>query len=255
MVKHMEGKWGSKAREAYWRIYFDMIMYIMLRFEEVLAIAKRQHARFGRGYIPLAFLKYYELAQETKIRLCYAGVNSADDSILLTKLVTEYDPSNAFVLSFTCMDSFKHKDGPFYIHAVVSRKDAMNTIADEFSGKTSLSREDFVSKLYSDKNFLQETCKEFPLYTRFELDRSLISGKSCLDHADSVVTNLDKKTTNNLMNHYLDSLLFHCDACKKELKRLELKKCSACKMAIYCSKECQQVDWKNHKVKCKSVKQ
>ena len=33
-----------------------------------------------------------------------------------------------------------------------------------------------------------------------------------------------------------------------------LKKCVACKLVYYCSKECQKYDWKNHKVSCNTIK-
>ncbi len=42
-----------------------------------------------------------------------------------------------------------------------------------------------------------------------------------------------------------------CDCCGKSGNtEVMLKKCSKCKMAKYCSKECQSNDWKHHKAKC-----
>jgi hypothetical protein len=45
-----------------------------------------------------------------------------------------------------------------------------------------------------------------------------------------------------------------CWYCNREVLRVELKKCSQCKSAVYCSKECQAADWRReHKKKCKSL--
>ena len=42
-----------------------------------------------------------------------------------------------------------------------------------------------------------------------------------------------------------------CWYCNSEDLRVELKKCSQCKMSQYCSKECQVADWKRgHKKEC-----
>lgn len=40
-----------------------------------------------------------------------------------------------------------------------------------------------------------------------------------------------------------------CNVCKK----LTIKKCAGCKLAYYCSRECQEADWKIHKLTCKST--
>lgn len=42
-----------------------------------------------------------------------------------------------------------------------------------------------------------------------------------------------------------------CKFCKKET--IILSKCSDCKCAKYCSKECQKLDWKIHKILCKDI--
>uniref|UniRef100_A0A914QFP5 MYND-type domain-containing protein n=1 Tax=Panagrolaimus davidi TaxID=227884 RepID=A0A914QFP5_9BILA len=45
-----------------------------------------------------------------------------------------------------------------------------------------------------------------------------------------------------------------CHVCGKEAKTLPA--CSGCKMALYCSKECQKIDWNelNHEGICKHLK-
>ena len=41
-----------------------------------------------------------------------------------------------------------------------------------------------------------------------------------------------------------------CDECGKE-SNVKLKCCSKCKLAYYCSADCQRADWKKHKIVCK----
>ncbi len=44
-----------------------------------------------------------------------------------------------------------------------------------------------------------------------------------------------------------------CNGCKK--KSSDLKRCSKCNVAVYCSKQCQVDDWaKSHKVNCKEIR-
>jgi hypothetical protein len=46
-----------------------------------------------------------------------------------------------------------------------------------------------------------------------------------------------------------------CNYCNSEGPKSELKKCSRCKSAHYCSKKCQVADWKaGHKKKCETFK-
>jgi MYND finger len=41
-----------------------------------------------------------------------------------------------------------------------------------------------------------------------------------------------------------------CCVCGKRNTNVKLFKCSRCKIAEYCSKECQMADWKRHKTQC-----
>ncbi|KAJ7793193.1 hypothetical protein B0H14DRAFT_151099 [Mycena olivaceomarginata] len=36
-------------------------------------------------------------------------------------------------------------------------------------------------------------------------------------------------------------------------KKTVVNRCSACKLVSYCSKECQRLDRKNHKIQCKAA--
>ena len=44
-----------------------------------------------------------------------------------------------------------------------------------------------------------------------------------------------------------------CGRCGKKGKGVEegLKRCMGCKKMLYCGKECQKKDWKEHKMECK----
>ncbi|VDM58269.1 unnamed protein product [Angiostrongylus costaricensis] len=47
-------------------------------------------------------------------------------------------------------------------------------------------------------------------------------------------------------------LLSYCHGCLKDGS--ELKKCTGCRMFVYCSTDCQKKDWRMHKVECASCK-
>ena len=47
------------------------------------------------------------------------------------------------------------------------------------------------------------------------------------------------------------ALLLKCHGCGKEAKRNDLKSCTRCGLARYCSRECQKAHWKaGHKAEC-----
>jgi len=53
-------------------------------------------------------------------------------------------------------------------------------------------------------------------------------------------------------SHAAQLLSNPCSKCKKELKADQVLRCSRCQSAIYCGRECQKKDWKNHKLTCTS---
>jgi hypothetical protein len=61
-----------------------------------------------------------------------------------------------------------------------------------------------------------------------------------------------------LMDPYIDSLQdagLRCDACNEKKEAKDLLACSACKVARYCSKNCQSVDWgSRHKAVCAALR-
>ena len=44
-----------------------------------------------------------------------------------------------------------------------------------------------------------------------------------------------------------------CSKCQKEASEAELRRCSRCKAAFYCSETCQKKHWKTHKPSCKNA--
>lgn len=45
-------------------------------------------------------------------------------------------------------------------------------------------------------------------------------------------------------------LIGSCSTCRKPQSEVTLKNCAKCKSQLYCSRECQKADWKNHKKLC-----
>ena len=46
----------------------------------------------------------------------------------------------------------------------------------------------------------------------------------------------------------------NCNQCEKELVQENCLICSACRQAVYCSRQCQKLNWKIHKSKCKQLR-
>jgi hypothetical protein len=53
--------------------------------------------------------------------------------------------------------------------------------------------------------------------------------------------------------YMLRSVHKKCNACEKELSNMKLLCCGACEYARYCSKKCQQDEWKIHRSLCKKM--
>jgi hypothetical protein len=59
------------------------------------------------------------------------------------------------------------------------------------------------------------------------------------------LSNFDNKTFIKMCNH--------CRKCETQMDSVKLMKCQRCKLAYYCSKECQVANWKSHKKMCKAL--
>lgn len=62
-----------------------------------------------------------------------------------------------------------------------------------------------------------------------------------------------RKFRDNIYKESADTMIDSCDACgKKETETIQLKRCGKCRVARYCSSECQIADWKQgkHKERC-----
>jgi hypothetical protein len=84
------------------------------------------------------------------------------------------------------------------------------------------------------------------------LNQSLVSSSEVKKFIDENGFGDDDSIT-RVLRSILNEVEYHCCFCKIQLQKKQVKKCGACKMAPYCSKECQIKDWKEHKIKCKSL--
>lgn len=56
---------------------------------------------------------------------------------------------------------------------------------------------------------------------------------------------------NRQVLHFTSDHAHHSKQCWECCKEMSLKACAQCKMAKYCSTECQQKNWQSHKHECK----
>jgi len=73
------------------------------------------------------------------------------------------------------------------------------------------------------------------------------------NHLDGTVGKGLKVVSSHHFQNFINKLIGCCNFCGQFSKK-KLKKCSICKAAWYCSKECQRKDWKKHKPDCKKMK-
>lgn len=64
---------------------------------------------------------------------------------------------------------------------------------------------------------------------------------SCLDEMYSEIKKIEDRVS-------------ECFHCKQKTKRRYLRACSRCKCTLYCSQECQQLDWPYHREWCKQIR-
>lgn len=56
-----------------------------------------------------------------------------------------------------------------------------------------------------------------------------------------------------VIKEQVPKIVYKCKCCEKELPQKKNICCSSCKSVYYCNKSCQKLDWKAHKVICKSI--
>jgi hypothetical protein len=81
----------------------------------------------------------------------------------------------------------------------------------------------------------------------------LYCSKACRDesricHADIC---RDRRKQREQRRERSSSKQIQCDTCARKFSCTKMKKCSSCRIATYCSVDCQKVDWERHKVFCK----
>lgn len=96
-------------------------------------------------------------------------------------------------------------------------------------------------QLEQTRNFLDNVLlwrKQNPLTSQF---KAMIGSKPIQDPVDGFVPKIDA------------TFKMTCNGCHLFKEENELKKCTQCLLARYCSKECQKRDWQRHKPLCKRL--
>ncbi len=91
------------------------------------------------------------------------------------------------------------------------------------------------------------------------MDESIIT--TTINRNDNIITPNNSNTLvhkveyEKMTSQYIDLLsnTSKCDQCHKFVKNIP--KCAKCKTALYCSVQCQKLDWPNHKNICSKIKE
>ncbi|KNC98162.1 uncharacterized protein SPPG_06566 [Spizellomyces punctatus DAOM BR117] len=105
----------------------------------------------------------------------------------------------------------------------------------------------------SGKAEFQSTLQYLAQKARSELEVAIIfEGEK--GARSSEVTNADGLGSTKQMQSSPSSGRFACHVCSKRLPAASISRCSSCKAMNYCSRECQAVDWPQHKTYCNILK-
>lgn len=115
------------------------------------------------------------------------------------------------------------------------------------------------SKEYKNYNFMQCHCSDLLPIHMHMIPRYFCTTKCERKWIASPLNKWKKDSNPNLIDNYsfgdqkveeeFDSML--CKNCrKKEDPKERFMKCGKCKLVTYCSKNCQIIDWKKHKLEC-----
>jgi hypothetical protein len=221
--------------------FFDKIkQFIQCHSAYFFVFAKKGHDTYGRGCVVLPFFSCSQMENDKKLRAFYI----ASDKIF--SLLNNYNPNSQFVFVIMCP---KHdKENGFFV--VASTMNRPVTFPDNKVYNDML-HHDFGSNHWS-INFV--TVKEAEVSPHYGLYNSVIFHK--FNDQGLIKIHYHKKETvlqetrhnYNVLIAWIDLC---CDYCKKQLDRKQVKRCSSCLVAVYCSKQCQKHDWKQiHKVAC-----
>jgi len=87
-------------------------------------------------------------------------------------------------------------------------------------------------------------------------DEEFMNEFSCQDKYNSITQILDWAVQNVLKDAFHDYKYPKkaiCTRCASEGAKMQL--CGNCRVAKYCSRECQKLDWKDHKPRCKELRE
>lgn len=90
---------------------------------------------------------------------------------------------------------------------------------------------------------------EFKLKLVLTYDSMQLEGTDGLNDFKTIIRRL-KRFRKGGRNIRFGQVKTYCVKCGKFLEKV--KKCSRCKIAFYCSRECQKEDWSEHKKHCKT---
>jgi hypothetical protein len=236
-VQQQEKRMQIGALPRYTEIFHSIAKLVEYFAPLFSTYAKMGYDKYGRGYIAFPNYTYLQMINDKFLHVYYtANIN--------LPFVNSYDPDNEFVITFMCSSPGKEA----FIMTPTIIKNQYEKNHKSHSLRQSILSNDFVTSAWT-FNITNKSNIPSPLnlpYTRIVFH--------AFANVNTTQEELDKKRLSNVkegLSTILNRIEYSCDCCKKELHRKALKKCSACKMAVYCDKECQTKDWKKHKQQCK----
>jgi hypothetical protein len=235
--------------EAYQEALVNASLFMNLHCSTLLPFAKQGYKTCGRGYVNVVFENFLYLNYGDTLRYTYHNVECINVTNVKAHLplIDMYDPETEFVLLIVMPMYDKPHNYTRYACNIVNSK----TVIEYFvkCGIPLLA----IEECKKDQECFDALCSTNPMFNKYT---NIKSEKPCKEPVQKLM-----RTEGLLLRHEAallnlggishEDCLFKCATCEKKKNKNEIKKCGACHMVVYCSKECAVKDWKKHKELCK----
>ncbi len=217
-----------------------------------------QNSTFEKTFVDLLQKLKWDITDPLLVKcdICHEdGSKSKGGFILIEKEGTESSKlgptyaCNSCYHKFTCVSMEDRKKLPLNSYQKIAIKNNIGTDPEKYyeMDENKTFKENVI-------NFKRETREIQGLGKPWKCEVAFSKKEEDNDNkssSESIFSKKEEDNDNKSSSEPIDRAFYKsCCVCKKVIETYQIKRCSNCKMAYYCSKECQKKDWKEHKKFC-----